>query len=53
MNASLKKVQKAWHLSDGEVALDWLGKIKGGINELEKLLEVLFVKDHKILPLFD
>ena len=32
--------------------MDWLGKIKGGINELEKLLERVFVKDHKILLLF-
>ena len=33
--------------------MDWLGKIKGGINELEKLLEILFVKNHKISLLFD
>ena len=36
----LKMLLKAWHFSDGEAAMDWLGKIKGGINELEKLLEI-------------
>ena len=49
----MKNLLKAWHFSDGEVAMGWLGKIKGGIDELEKLLEMLFAKDHKILLLFD
>ena len=35
------------------MAIDWLGKIKGGINELEKWLEMIFVKEHNFLLVFD
>ena len=48
-----KRVLKAKHFSNGEVATESSGKIRGGIKEFEKLLEILLVRDQSILVLFE
>ena len=47
-----KMLLKAKHFWIGEVAIELSGKIKGGINEFEKLFEILLLRDQRILVLF-
>ena len=48
-----KKVLKANHFSNGEVAIKLLSIIKRKNEELKKLMEIFLVGDQKILALFE
>ena len=49
----LNMFEKAVAFSRGVVAIEESGSIKGGVEELEKLLEMFFVRDHRSFVLFD
>ena len=46
-----ERLNRLW--SNGEVAIELLGKIKRGIKELEKLFKMFLVRDQRILVLFE
>ena len=48
-----KRLLKAKHFSNGEVAIELSGKIRGGITDFEKLFEMFLLRDQRILLLFE